>query len=57
MERHMNRFITSGVVPAKHDCDKCLNAEPDALKNRNWQNLKFYVYNRITNYKKKLQLK
>ncbi|KAG8010910.1 hypothetical protein GBF38_010212 [Nibea albiflora] len=55
VERHMNRFITSCVVPGKSDCERCLNAEPEALKNRDWQNLKFYVYNRITAYKRKFQ--
>ncbi|TKS73772.1 hypothetical protein D9C73_007853 [Collichthys lucidus] len=39
VERHMNRFITSCVVPGKSDCEKCLKAEPEALKNRDWQNL------------------
>ncbi|TKS90289.1 hypothetical protein D9C73_024420 [Collichthys lucidus] len=55
VERHMNRFITSCVVPEKSDCEKCLKSEPEALKNRDWQNLKFYVYNRITAYKRKFQ--
>lgn len=55
VERHMSQFITSCVVPGKSDCEKCLWAEPEALKNRNWQNLKFYVYNRITAYKRKVQ--
>ncbi|XP_067253173.1 uncharacterized protein [Chanodichthys erythropterus] len=57
VERHMKRFITSLTVPAKSDCDKCLKAEPEALKNRNWKTVKFYIYNRITAYKKKLQCK
>ncbi|XP_028274353.1 uncharacterized protein LOC114449059 isoform X3 [Parambassis ranga] len=55
VERHMKQFITSCIVPAKSDCEKCLRKEPEALKNRDWQNLKFYVYNRITAYKRKLQ--
>ncbi|XP_070785442.1 uncharacterized protein [Enoplosus armatus] len=55
VERHMKQFITSCVVPAKSDCEKCLRAEPEALKNRDWQTLKFYVYNRITAYKRKVQ--
>ena len=57
VERQMNRFITSCIVPSKSDCDKCLRAEPEALKDRTWQNLKFYVYNRITAYKRKWQRK
>lgn len=57
VERHMSRFIKCCIVPAKNDCEKCLRAEPEALKKRDWQNLKFYVYNRITSYKKKMQHK
>ncbi|XP_048846140.1 uncharacterized protein LOC125717126 isoform X12 [Brienomyrus brachyistius] len=57
VERHMNRFIISGIVPAKSDCERCLRAEPEALKQRNWENLKFYVYNRITAYKREIQRK
>ncbi|XP_034017463.1 uncharacterized protein LOC117502534 isoform X2 [Thalassophryne amazonica] len=55
VERQMDPFIRSCVVPAKRDCEKCLRAEPEALKNRNWQTLKFYVHNRIQAYKKKVQ--
>lgn len=55
VERHLQRFITAGVVPSKRDCDRCLDAEPEALINRDWRNVKFYVYNRLTALKKKLQ--
>ena len=55
VEKHMKRFITSCIVPSKRDCEKCLRAEPAALNNRDWQMLKYYVYNRITAYKKKVQ--
>ncbi|XP_056623629.1 uncharacterized protein LOC130436722 isoform X2 [Triplophysa dalaica] len=57
VERHMMHFITSCTVPAKSDCEKCLRAEPDALKNRDWKNLKFFIYNRITAYKRRLECK
>uniref|UniRef100_A0A9J7ZFM4 SET domain-containing protein n=2 Tax=Cyprinus carpio carpio TaxID=630221 RepID=A0A9J7ZFM4_CYPCA len=57
VERHMMRFITSFTVPGKSDCEKCLKAEPEALKNRDWKNVKFFIYNRITAYKKSLQCK
>ncbi|XP_030012491.1 uncharacterized protein LOC115434595 [Sphaeramia orbicularis] len=57
VETHMTRFITSGIVPAKSDCVKCLEAEPEALKNRDWKAVKFYVYNRINAYKRKTQFK
>ncbi|KAM7388906.1 hypothetical protein PAMP_022910 [Pampus punctatissimus] len=54
VERHMMSFITSCHVPGKGDCDKCLNMEKTALKNRNWLVIKFYVKNRITALKKKI---
>lgn len=57
VERNMNRFITSCILPSKSECENCLRAEPEDLKNRVWQNLKFYVYNRITAYKRKWQRK
>ncbi|XP_052413409.1 uncharacterized protein LOC127958551 isoform X2 [Carassius gibelio] len=57
VERHMMRFITSFTVPGKTDCEKCLKAEPEALKNRDWKNVKFFIYNRITAYKKSFQCK
>ncbi|XP_078790071.1 uncharacterized protein LOC105358446 isoform X3 [Oryzias latipes] len=55
VERQMSIFIKSCRVPAKADCEKCLAAEGEALKNRDWQHLKFYVYNRITAYKRKIK--
>lgn len=57
VERHMMHFITSCTVPAKSDCEKCLRAEPEALNNRDWKNLKFFIYNRITAYKRSLECK
>ncbi|TRY60771.1 hypothetical protein DNTS_029621 [Danionella cerebrum] len=57
VERQMNKFIRSCTVPTKRDCEKCLRAEPETLSNRNWKNLKFYVYNRITALKKKMHPK
>lgn len=58
VERHMDRFITSCIVPVKSDCEKCLQAEPEALKNRDWKNLKYYIYNRsMASKRKKLQRK
>ncbi|XP_036815658.1 uncharacterized protein LOC118936584 isoform X2 [Oncorhynchus mykiss] len=44
--KHMMPFITSGQVPEKRDCLKCLESEPVALKSRNWSGIKFYV-NRV----------
>lgn len=57
VERHMKAFIHGCTVPSKSDCEKCLRAEPEALKIRDWQNIKFFVYNRITAYKRKMLLK
>ncbi|KTG37250.1 hypothetical protein cypCar_00004133 [Cyprinus carpio] len=34
VERHLEPFIVSGTVPTKSDCEKCLKAEPEALRNR-----------------------
>ncbi|XP_026187577.1 uncharacterized protein LOC113145275 isoform X2 [Mastacembelus armatus] len=54
VERHMMFFITSCRVPGKQDCDKCLELEEKALKNRNWLAIKFYIKNRITALKNKV---
>ncbi|KAM9699286.1 uncharacterized protein ACNS7B_008355 [Menidia menidia] len=54
VERHMMSFITSCRVPGKSDCDKCLQLEKVALRNRNWSAIKFYVKNRITSLKNKM---
>ncbi|TKS69406.1 hypothetical protein D9C73_003470 [Collichthys lucidus] len=54
VERQMFQFIRSSTVPSKTNCEKCLRAEAESLHNRNWQNLKFYVYNRITALKRKM---
>nr|XP_055046620.1 uncharacterized protein LOC129432300 isoform X3 [Misgurnus anguillicaudatus] len=57
VERHMMRFITSCTVPSKSHCEKCLKAEPEALKKRDWKSVKFFIYNRITAYKRSLHCK
>lgn len=53
IERHMMRFIHTCKVPQKMDCLNCINAEPYALKDRNWTGVKNYVRNRITALKRK----
>ncbi|XP_071314144.1 uncharacterized protein [Trachinotus anak] len=53
VERHMMRFIHTCKVPQKIDCIRCINAEPHALKDRNWTGVKNYVRNRITALKRK----
>ncbi|XP_058639539.1 uncharacterized protein LOC131544877 isoform X2 [Onychostoma macrolepis] len=52
VEKHMMHFIRSCRVPGKMDCVSCLLAEPQALKNREWSAIKFYINNRITALKR-----
>ncbi|XP_070826723.1 uncharacterized protein [Chaetodon trifascialis] len=54
VERHMFQFITSCKVPGKKDCDYCLQAEPEALKDRDWVAIKYYIHNRIIALKRKM---
>ncbi|XP_062387168.1 uncharacterized protein LOC134076182 isoform X1 [Sardina pilchardus] len=54
IEKHLSTFLKSLRVPGKLDCVRCLEAEPTALKNRNWQAIKFFVHNRIVSLKRKL---
>ncbi|XP_051734581.1 uncharacterized protein LOC127504143 isoform X42 [Ctenopharyngodon idella] len=54
VERHMIHFITSCKVPGKKDCDSCLQAEPVALKDRDWVAIKYYIHNRIISMKRKM---
>ncbi|CAL8366408.1 unnamed protein product [Boreogadus saida] len=54
VEKHMMSFITSCRVPGKSDCDKCIQQEKEALKNRDWLAIKFYIKNRITALKSKV---
>lgn len=48
VERHLLYFINQYKVPQKYDCIVCLEAEPEALRNRSWKGVKDYVRNRIT---------
>ncbi|XP_064193674.1 uncharacterized protein LOC135255867 isoform X1 [Anguilla rostrata] len=52
VERHMMGFIWTRKLPGKHDCLRCLQSEPRALKDRNWSSVKYYIKNRITAAKK-----
>ncbi|XP_026089426.1 uncharacterized protein LOC113063327 isoform X1 [Carassius auratus] len=52
VEKHLMHFIRSCRVPGKTDCVSCLLAEPEALKNRDWSAIKFYINNRITALKR-----
>ncbi|KAM9443574.1 uncharacterized protein Hap1MRO34_024808 isoform 2-T2 [Clarias gariepinus] len=57
VEKHMMTFITSCLVPGKLACENCIRSEPLALKERDWQSVKFYVYNRIVAYKREINKK
>lgn len=52
VERQMMRLIQGHKVPQKNDCIQCLEAEPEALRNRSWKGVKDYVRNRITALKR-----
>ncbi|XP_024140000.1 uncharacterized protein LOC112153825 isoform X4 [Oryzias melastigma] len=54
VERHLLPFITDFKVPGKRDCEACLQAEPVALKDRDWAAVKFYIYNRVVALKRRL---
>ncbi|XP_059358170.1 uncharacterized protein LOC132096669 isoform X3 [Carassius carassius] len=53
VERHMMSFIKTCKVPGKQDCERCIHAEPEALKQRTWTGVKNYVRNKITTLKRK----
>ncbi|XP_026001399.1 uncharacterized protein LOC113008292 isoform X1 [Astatotilapia calliptera] len=54
VERHLLHFITSCKVPGKKECDSCIQAEPAALKDRDWVAIKYYIHNRIVALKRKM---
>ena len=47
------KFIEKFVVPGKNDCIACINANLEALKERDWRAVKFHVKNKITALKRK----
>ena len=54
VERSMSRkFIEKFVLPGKKDCIACINANREALKERDWRAVKFHVKNKIAALKKK----
>ncbi|KAG7235458.1 hypothetical protein INR49_002689 [Caranx melampygus] len=54
VDRSMSqKFIEKFVVPGKNDCIACINANPEALKERDWRAVKFHVKNKITALKRK----
>ncbi|XP_035812761.2 uncharacterized protein LOC118471566 [Amphiprion ocellaris] len=47
VEKSLMEFIRIGKTPGKQACEKCIAASPEALADRDWKAVKFYVYNRI----------
>ena len=47
IEKSLMDFIRMGKTPGKQDCERCIVAAPEALAERDWKGIKFYVYNRI----------
>uniref|UniRef100_A0A1A8PUQ2 Si:dkey-117m1.4 n=1 Tax=Nothobranchius pienaari TaxID=704102 RepID=A0A1A8PUQ2_9TELE len=53
VETHLNRNLLELRVPAKADCERCLELCPLLVSNhRDWRAIKFYVHNRIQLMKK-----
>ncbi|XP_062305884.1 uncharacterized protein LOC134010042 [Osmerus eperlanus] len=53
VETHLNRNIVELRVPAKADCERCLQLCPLLVSNqRDWRAIKFYCHNRIQLLKK-----
>ncbi|XP_038140622.1 uncharacterized protein LOC119783267 isoform X1 [Cyprinodon tularosa] len=51
---HLKRFIRRGQVPGKEECQRCIDAEPQALRNRDWKAVKYYIKNHITALRRKV---
>ncbi|XP_049448951.1 putative protein TPRXL isoform X1 [Epinephelus fuscoguttatus] len=43
VEKTLNSFIRSRRVPGKADCVRCIEESPQALQDRSWTAVKFYV--------------
>lgn len=53
VEEHLTQNITDLRVPAKADCERCLQQCPLLVSNhRDWRAIKFYCHNRIQLLKK-----
>lgn len=53
VETHLRRNLMELRVPAKADCERCLELCPLLVSNqRDWRAIKFYVHNRIQLLKK-----
>ncbi|XP_067350286.1 uncharacterized protein [Channa argus] len=55
VEKHLRKCIVMKQVPGKVDCERCIAAEPQALGNRDWKAVKYFIKNRITTMRRKVQ--
>lgn len=55
VERHLRKFIVRSQVPGKKDCQRCVDAEAQALGNRDWKAVKYFIKNRISAIRRKVQ--
>jgi len=55
VERHLGRFMRRNQVPGKRDCESCIAAESEVLETRDWKAVKYFIKNRISAMRRKLQ--
>ncbi|XP_070704434.1 uncharacterized protein [Pempheris klunzingeri] len=55
VERHLRKCIVMNQVPGKKECQRCITEEPQALASRDWKAVKYFIKNRITALRRKLQ--
>lgn len=44
LEKQLMRFILSGQVPGKKECEKCLKADPETFKGWDGKSVKYYAH-------------
>ncbi|RXN20375.1 hypothetical protein ROHU_024925 [Labeo rohita] len=54
VSQRQHKFIIRNKVPGKMECQNCIEAEADALKNRDWKAVKYFVKNRISSIRRKV---
>ncbi|KAL7405935.1 hypothetical protein ABVT39_010494 [Epinephelus coioides] len=54
VDRHLRKFIVRNQVPGKEACQRCITAELQALRNRDWKAVKYYIKNRISALRRKV---
>lgn len=52
VNKRLGKFMAERRVPGKLDCVKCLEEE-EALKDRSWKDVKYFVHNTIVTLKRK----